>query len=449
MDQKDDFLPDENSEPPTTSFGLPNREVESDEGWIFDDSYPEFVESNCRYEILGELGRGGMGIVYRARDLSLRRDVALKILLPELLYRPKVIHQFLAEAQIMGSLEHPGIAHVYECGYTEDGRPFHTMKLVEGKTLYAILKDRPRDHLSMSRLLKIFSQVCQAMAYAHSQRVVHLDLKPGNIMVGSFGEVRLMDWGLARRLRKLEDFSMEDSGSFSLAEFASPVLSDRVNGTPVYMSPEQARAEPVDPRTDVFVLGGLLTEILTGQPTYAGDDRKDILRRARTAQLDPTFERLDQCNADIPLVRLAKNCLEPNPDNRPDDASVVAAEMASYSESSLQQVESDMIRFFELSLDLFCIAGFDGYFRRVNNNFSRVLGYSDSVLIARPFLEFVLQEDRNKTVKVMSQLLEGKPVVRFRNRYLASDGEVFLFEWTAKSIPSDNMIFAVARNVTE
>lgn len=448
MDRKQHPALTDDGEQPTTSFGSPAGGSESG-FWLADDTPPKTIESTSRYKILQELGRGGMGIVYRARDMSLKRDVALKILLQELIDRPKVIHQFMAEAQIMGGLEHPGIAHVYECGHTLDGRPFHTMKLVEGKTMYAILKDQPRDHASLVRLLNIFSQVSQAMAYTHSQNVVHLDLKPGNIMVGSFGEVRVMDWGLARKIPSSLPMTMEDSGCFSLADFASPLLSDRVNGTPVYMAPEQACAEPVDARTDVFVLGGLLTEILTGKPPYEGENRDEILHRARTAQLDSAFQRLDDCQSESALIRLAKSCLEPHPDNRPADASEVAAEMVAYSESALEQAERDMTRFFELSLDLFCIAGFDGFFRRINPNFSRVLGYTDTELLTRPFSDFVFEEDRERTVEVMAQLFKGQPVVRFRNRYRAADGHLILFEWTAKSIPSENVIFAVARNISE
>jgi PAS domain S-box-containing protein len=449
MDRKDDYLADDNVEPRTTSFGLPVADSSTQDCWFYDDEPPEFVESTTRYDIIGELGRGGMGIVYRARDTGLNRDVALKVLLPELLGRPKILHQFMTEARIMGALQHPGIAHVYECGRTADGRPFHSMKLVQGKTMHAILKDQPQDQPGKARLLNIFSQVCQAMAYSHSQHVIHLDLKPGNVMVGAFGEVRVMDWGLARKLDPFSSSAMDDSGRFTLSDLVSPELSDRVNGTPVYMSPEQACAESVDTRTDVFVLGGMLTEILTGKPTYEGSDREDILRRARTAQLDPAFSRLNECKHEIALARLAKNCLEPNPDNRPQDAAEVAAEMATYSESALEQVETDMIRFFELSLDLFCIAGLDGFFRRINQNFSRVLGYSETELLSEPFLKFVAEEDRNKTAQVMGQLLDGKPVVRFRNRYRKANGELILFEWTAKSIPTEDLIFAVARSVTD
>ena len=124
------------------------------------------------------------------------------------------------------------------------------------------------------------------------------------------------------------------------------------------------------------------------------------------------------------------------------------SELTIYLESLLQRAESDLERFFELSLDLFCIAGLDGYFRRVNSNFIRVLGHSERTLLSRPFMHFVHPDDREQTVSVMSQLQAGRPVVEFQNRYGASDGSWRNFEWTAKSIPNDNIIFAVARDVT-
>ena len=149
------------------------------------------------------------------------------------------------------------------------------------------------------------------------------------------------------------------------------------------------------------------------------------------------------------LVRLAMKCLSPRPDGRPADARSVAAELTLYLESLLRRAGSDLERFFELCLDLFCIAGLDGYFRRVNSNFSRVLGYSEKELLSRPFMEFVHPDDRDQTIDIMSQLQLGHPVVQFRNRYSVSDGSWRCFEWTAKSVPTDHIIFAVARDVTD
>jgi serine/threonine-protein kinase len=127
----------------------------------------------------------------------------------------------------------------------------------------------------------------------------------------------------------------------------------------------------------------------------------------------------------------------------------VASELTLFLESRLQRAENDLERFFDLSLDLFCIAGMDGFFRRVNSNFPRVLGFSEKHLLTRPFLEFVHPDDRDPTISVMSQLKIGQPVVQFRNRYMAVDGSYRCFEWTAKSIPEEGTIFAVARDVTD
>lgn len=413
---------------------------------LYDDEPTDIVEATSRYKITSELGRGGMGTVYRARDLDLNRDVALKILFSKFLDRPKITEQFISESRIMSSLQHPGIVHIYECGQTSDGRPFHSMKLVEGITMSSMIHESKFDQQQRVKLLNIFSIVCQAMAYTHSQNVIHLDLKPDNVMVGAFGEVHVMDWGLARTLDSADGPIACPSPDLS-KNHENSANSDRVHGTLHYMAPEQARAEPVSRATDVFCLGAILCEILTGQRLYAETNPIAIWKKAKKGNLESEFDRLDNCTADSTLVRLAKRCLQVDPADRPIDASEIAFEMASYRESALEQVECDMTRFFELSLDLFCIAGFDGFFRRINSNFSRVLGFSDHELLSRPFLDFVQKEDRFKTIEVMGELLEGQPVVRFCNRYRTASGEAIMFEWTAKSIPEENVIFAVARQI--
>ena len=157
---------------------------------------------------------------------------------------------------------------------------------------------------------------------------------------------------------------------------------------------------------------------------------------------------LADCEADSTLVRLAFACLAKAPEDRPSSAMAVASELTLYLESLHQRAATDLARFFELSLDLFCIAGFDGYFRRVNSNFSRVLGFSDRQLLSQPFMDFVLPEDRERTTAAMSKLTSGHPVVRFRNRYRTLNGDLRVFEWTAKSITVDGTIFAVARDVS-
>ncbi|MGB4708119.1 MAG: serine/threonine-protein kinase, partial [Fuerstiella sp.] len=153
-------------------------------------------DSDSRYRLDGEIARGGMGAILKGRDTDLGRDLAIKVLLDSHKDKPDVIQRFVEEAQIGGQLQHPGIAPVYELGQFADKRPFFSMKLVKGQTL-ADREDATEDR---GKFIGIFEQVCQTMAYAHSRGVIHRDLKPANIMVGAFGEVQVMDWGLAKVL---------------------------------------------------------------------------------------------------------------------------------------------------------------------------------------------------------------------------------------------------------
>src|SRR5271166_4920054 len=152
------------------------------------------------YELCEEIGHGGMGVVYRARDVALDRDVAVKVLSERYPAESPAAQRFLSEARITGQLQHPGIPAVHQVGALVDGRPFLAMKLIKGSTLEELLKARADSAAERGRLLAIFEAVCQAVGYAHAHRVIHRDLKPANVMVGAFGEVQVMDWGLAKVL---------------------------------------------------------------------------------------------------------------------------------------------------------------------------------------------------------------------------------------------------------
>src|SRR5262249_48162285 len=144
----------------------------------------------------------GMGAVLRGRDVDLGRDLAMKVLLRSHQDRPELVRRFVEEAQIGGQLQHPGVVPIYELGALADRRPFFTMKLVQGRTLAEFLRSRSSPGDGLPRLLSIFESVCQTMAYAHARGVIHRDLKPSNIMVGNFGEVQVLDWGLAKVVRQ-------------------------------------------------------------------------------------------------------------------------------------------------------------------------------------------------------------------------------------------------------
>ncbi len=405
----------------------------------------------ARYRVNREIARGGMGAILSGHDPNLGREVAIKVLLEPHQAKPPYRQRFVEEARITSLLQHPGIVAVYEVGELPDNRPFFAMQLVKGQTLDALLAARKNPSEDLPRFLQTFERICQAIAYAHSHGVIHRDLKPLNVMVAPFGVVKVMDWGVAK---VLAEGDRDSATPPEVEETIDPTGDTRfgsVIGTPAYMAPEQAHGDVnlLDRRTDVFGLGGILCAILTGQPPYPGKRTRQVYACAARGDLDGTFARLDGSPASRELVALAKACLACDPDERPHDAGEVATAVMAYFECDLRRAERDLVRFFELSPDLFCIAGLDGYFRRVNPNFTRVLGYSPEELISRPFIEFVHPDDRAVTAAETEKLSRGLPVVQFRNRYRDVHGNYRWFEWAAKPIPTEGVIFAVARDITD
>jgi tetratricopeptide (TPR) repeat protein/tRNA A-37 threonylcarbamoyl transferase component Bud32 len=288
-----------------------------------------------RYQILGEIARGGVGVVFQSRDRDLGRDVALKVLRPELAGHDDVIDRFIEEAQIGGQLQHPGVVPVYGLGLQADGRPYFTMKLVKGRTLAGLLADRENPDEDRPRFLHLFEQLCQAVAYAHDRGVIHRDLKPANVMVGAFGEVQVMDWGFAKVLdadtpEAAAPRAPEQSiiATVRTEEDGTHSILGSVMGTPAYMPPEQALGlvDAMDERADVFSLGAILCEILTSEPPYVGT-MTDRLVAASQGRVDGAYERLDVATAGEDLVALAKACLSSTSSERPRDAGVLARTM--------------------------------------------------------------------------------------------------------------------------
>ena len=274
--------------------------------WISDDGIARLREaaeapdfSGTRYRIDRELGRGGMGVVWAATDLELQREVAVKVL-PLYEGDHAAEERLTREARTLASLEHPGIVPVHDLGHLADGRVFYAMKLVKGERLDRYLQEQ---QLSLADRMRLLERICEPVAFAHSRGIVHRDLKPSNIMIGSFGEVLVLDWGLAR--------SPAAAGERAVA----PNDASAAAGTPGYMAPEQARGEPVDARADVHALGAILGEVCAAdripRPLEA------ILRRACAERPEDRYPDAALFAADIarwldraPVVAYRENLFE-------------------------------------------------------------------------------------------------------------------------------------------
>lgn len=322
-----------------------------------------------RYERGDEIARGGMGTVWEARETSLDRMVAMKTILGKQ-GSLEARARFIREATVLGRLEHPNIVPIYELGTDANGRLFYTMKKVVGRTLKEILSDLQRGdsttllEFKLEQLLSIFRKICDAVAYAHSRGVIHRDLKPENIMVGAFGEVLVMDWGLA----KLSSEDLETDplpGAFhpltddpSATSQSDITLAGTVMGSPRYMSPEQAagQGDQVDARSDIFSLGGILYAILTLQPPISGSTISEVLMNVRSGDIAPptqvryqtrrrsgppvpapdakrSGDPLPHCpGGRVPeaMSAVAMKALEYEPDERYQEVSEFSADVAAY-----------------------------------------------------------------------------------------------------------------------
>jgi WD40 repeat protein/tRNA A-37 threonylcarbamoyl transferase component Bud32 len=290
-----------------------------------------------RYSLGEGIARGGMGAVYRATDTVLDREVAVKVLQEKYAFDSGAGRRFAAEARITAQLQHPNIPAVHDLGTLPDGRPFLAMKLIKGQTLDSLLRQRTDPAEDRGRFVAVFEQVCQAVAYAHAHDVIHRDLKPHNVMVGRFGEVQVMDWGLAKVLGARAEEQSDPEATTAETAMISLRESDEaltragsVLGTPAYMPPEQAAGAVgmIDRRSDVFGLGAVLAVVLTGRPPFVASTAESARARAALGDVSECFARLDSCSADPDLVDLCKRCLAPRSEDRPADAGEVAAAVA-------------------------------------------------------------------------------------------------------------------------
>lgn len=259
---------------------------------------PEFLREK-KYELGNVIGQGGMGAILNAREVTIQRDVAMKVMLDT--EKSDELMRFIAEAKITGQLEHPNIVPVHELGVDDKEQVYYTMKYVRGTTLRHVIDElfatqtEAVKKYPLTQLLTIFQKVCDAVAFAHSRGVIHRDLKPENVMLGDYGEVLVMDWGLAKVLDPTAHLAANDEGHSIIRTglreelLEAEKLSGAVFGTPQYMAPEQAygQHDDLDFRTDVYALGAILHQLLTLRPPIEGATPHEILTKVAASDFEP------------------------------------------------------------------------------------------------------------------------------------------------------------------
>jgi len=282
-----------------------------------------------RYDIKRELGAGGMGVVNLCVDTTIGREVAVKVMPDDLTQRRSARNRFLREARVQAQLEHPGVVPVYDLGVTPSGKPYFSMKRVRGTTLKAVFDalaagdEAAAERYPRRKLLSVVERVCETMAYAHSRGVVHRDLKPANIMLGDFGEVSVLDWGIAK-LRTDTDLSEPTTGEDDLVpQYTVP---GSVVGTAGYMSPEQASGQEVDARADVYVLGAILFEAIALEPLHPGS-AQERTRSTLSGTADPRPSARTDEEVPPELDAICERACARKPRERYADASGLLADL--------------------------------------------------------------------------------------------------------------------------
>ena len=309
-----------------------------------------------KYTVEERIAQGGMGAIYRVFDKGLKRDTVLKVVLPDVMRKPELLSRFVIEARITGQLEHPNIIPVHDIGVIGEDKLYFAMKLIVGEELGWMLKKiRAGDQdvlrkYSIFSLLTIFRKVCDAVGFAHSNGILHRDIKPDNIMIGDYGEVLLVDWGLARRMDEPDSAEgmgrEEDLATMKGEPTAAIAVKTRdgvVKGTPAYMAPEQAtgKTSEINERTDIFLLGATLYAIATLNAPYTGDDIYEMVINAENGNFVHPSVRAPERLLPDELCRIILKAMAHKPEDRYQTAAELSEDIDALLEGRAVSVRKD------------------------------------------------------------------------------------------------------------
>ena len=283
-----------------------------------DEDLAEKPNPKTRYAFFTTIATGGKSLIKSCRDLHLRRTICYKTLRPEFLDDPIETKRLLREARISAMLQHPNTVPTYELGRDNRGHYYFTMKLVHGYTLREVLNYRER--YDLGQLVDVIVQIARALGYAHAHGVLHRDIKPDNILIGPFGEVLLLDWGLAKVWHKDGKADLSDADIEEFDAEQGMTGQGKLQGTVMYMSPEQVRRDPaIGFSSDIYSLGAVLYEVVSGRTPFQGDRIQTILGQIEN-EVPPDPRSVSKLPVPEVLAELIMKCLQKDPNQRPESA---------------------------------------------------------------------------------------------------------------------------------
>lgn len=408
------------------------------------------------FEIIDIYESGGIGKIWRAYERKLNRIIAVKKIRKDIAAVTSIQQRFIREARITGQLSHPGIIPVYQL--IDHGKhSCYSMPLLNGTTLTKKIEEYHRDRAQNEsrfsdflRLLEAFVAICNTIAYAHSKDIIHRDLKSDNVMLGEFGEVTVLDWGLAKCLdEEVDDLDAVELGVRSRSTLST--LEGQRLGTPSFMSPEQAAGEleKVGKPADIYGLSAILYEVLTGRPPFASESVEATLAAVISDQVEPP----SQFNSDVPseLERLCVSGLSKAASARPTSARRLGKAVRSWlsDQAERKRNEQERQRFFAMSVDMLAILGRNFEVCEANDSWFSSLGVHREDLLGKSWVEWVHSEDTRKVLKILEKAQGGAVQSEFEIRLRNQSGDYRWTQWNATPIKGGQQIYIIGRDITE